>query len=85
MISITISTIKYKARVVPRRTVSWRKIFEDPSYQQLFITELKTSVDADTDYDTFNEKIVAAGKKVATVVEEKIKGWFELYSWSSDH
>jgi len=29
--------MKYKARVVPRSTVSWRRIFEDPSsYQQLF-------------------------------------------------
>jgi len=40
---------------------SWRRIFEDPIYQLIFNTELKMLVDTDTDYLTFNEKIVEAG------------------------
>ena len=79
-ISITITLIKYKARSVPRAIIAWRKIFEDPVYQLIFNTELKKLVDAATDYSTFNEKIVEAGRRAATFVETKVKGWFEMFS-----
>ena len=78
--SITITTIKYRARDVPRGTISWRRIFEDPVYQLIYVTELKKLVNADTDLETFNEKTIEAGRIAATFVESKVKGWFEMHS-----
>ena len=78
-ISITITSIKYKARAVPRSTILWRRILEDPIYQLVYNTELKKLVDADTDLETFNEKTIEAARIAASFVESKVKGWFEMY------